>query len=156
MIYVWGIDPGNVSAGLACCEVNNQQNIYHQTLRVWKDDIELPQFEPDSKHLFFVEVPAHGTPVTREGIAWAGGMIIGRLISQVPMSRRAITKVKPNKWRRGLGLNVRQYNKDTALKFCTHHGLDVASDDEAEAVLIMRYGLTQVLKGTLKPLRAEE
>lgn len=145
--YVIGVDPGNASMGVSLWTADGQF-LGSQTWNPWlvgAPELYLGVAGSKPRIHVWVETPSYGTPVTREGIAFAGGMAVNQIVQRFGVKRRNVHKVKPGKWRRGVGMRTqgksREQLKAMALRRVELLGIGpVGSDDEAEAVLIGLYG----------------
>lgn len=147
---IYGVDPSNASAGVArwaespagwrCAE--------SETLCPWSEEVSVAVAARGGKSTAYVEVPQNGTHKSRGGVHWAGGMLIGSLRRVVPLPRRNVKKVTPSRWRRLVFRNRPDDWKLGALDVCAAMGLEVDSEDEAEAVLI---GLAGVIMQGERP-----
>lgn len=134
-----GIDPGNALSGISYWE--DGYLIGSEVLNPWVDAVRPPDsFLMRTIHATFVEVSAHGTHRTREGIQWAGGMVVAHLMgSGLGIVRDRVVKVKPKVWRHGLGLTTGE-PKEYYVSEARAYAPEVEDDNEAEAILIGCYG----------------
>lgn len=151
---VWGIDPGNDSSGVSMW-VDGECR-WHATVKPWElyfqMQPELHHAEWQRRHLVFVEESRQGTYKTRQGISFAAGMLvswIGLMVTEAggTLLRRNVKTVAPHEWRSALQIvpDDREDAKSTAVERVEQMGLfSIVSHDEAEAILIGKYGCMEL------------
>lgn len=145
---VIGIDPGNDRAGISFWE--DGRLLSSATVFAWnpwevQSAVPLRWLETSARTILYVEVPQNGTHASRGGVHWAAGMLVAPLVDLLGVPRSRVVKVTPSVWRRGLGLPTRGQDKQRwidAARAVPGAG-QIASHDEAEAVLIGRFGSEQ-------------
>ena len=150
---VIGIDPGNKLAGISFwrCDTDGESLIHSETVEIWRSATTLTNKTHSlllgaDRVRVFVEVPQNGTHKSREGVAWAGGMIVGTLLAEgVPFLRAHVSKTEPREWRVVLDefdepeLEAGD-DKELACNIASRLGYQYSSVDEAEAIMIGLYG----------------